>query len=91
MCKKHPDVKKFGGKIEMNDLDADPIVMFQHKYYLPLALIFGFAVPIWIACLMGESFNVAWNGHIFRYLVGLHLVWMINSAAHLWGSKPYDK
>lgn len=91
MAKKHPDVKKFGGRIEMEDLEADPIVMFQHKYYLPLALVFGFALPIYVTCFFGEHFYVAWNGHIFRYLLGLHLVWMINSAAHLWGYKPYDK
>lgn len=29
MCKKHPDVKKFGARIDMSDLEADPIVMFQ--------------------------------------------------------------
>lgn len=91
MCKKHPDVKKFGAKVEMSDLEADGIVMFQHKYYLPLAIIFGFALPIWFGCLLGEPFNVSWHGHIFRYVMGLHLVWLINSGAHLWGYKPFDK
>jgi stearoyl-CoA desaturase (Delta-9 desaturase) len=91
MCKKHPDVKKFGARVDMSDLEADPIVMFQHKYYLPLAIVFGFVLPISYACYLGEFFYVAWNGHIFRYLMGLHLVWMINSAAHLWGYKPFDK
>jgi stearoyl-CoA desaturase (Delta-9 desaturase) len=91
MCKKHPDVKKFGARVDMSDLENDPFVMFQHKYYLPLVLILGFIAPIWLACYMGEFFHVAFTGHIFRYLVGLHLVWMINSGAHLWGYKPYDK
>jgi stearoyl-CoA desaturase (Delta-9 desaturase) len=91
MCKKHPDVKKFGGRIDMSDLEADPIVMFQHKYYLPLALIFGFVLPISFVCYLGESFAVVWNGHILRYMIGLHIVWMVNSVAHIWGSKPYDK
>lgn len=91
MCKKHPDVRKFGARIDLSDLEADPIVMFQHKYYVPLAVVFGFVLQIWFACSIGESFNVAWNGHIFRYLLGLHIVWMINSAAHLWGFKPFGK
>ena len=92
MCKKHPDVKKFGSRVEMSDLEADPFVMFQHKYYAPLALVLGFVLPIGFCCyFFGENFNVAFHGHIFRYLTGLHLVWMINSAAHLWGYKPYDK
>jgi stearoyl-CoA desaturase (Delta-9 desaturase) len=91
MCKKHPDVKKFGGRIDMSDLEADPIVMFQHKYYLPLALIFGFVLPVWFVCYLGESFVVVWNGHLLRYMIGLHIVWMVNSVAHIWGSKPYEK
>jgi stearoyl-CoA desaturase (Delta-9 desaturase) len=91
MCKKHPDVKKFGSRIDMSDLEADPFVMFQHKYYLPLAIILGFIVPQWLACYFGEPFHTVWYGHITRYLIGLHLVWLINSGAHLWGYKPFDK
>ncbi|KAL7023170.1 hypothetical protein ACKWTF_012511 [Chironomus riparius] len=91
MCKKHPDVKKFGAKIDMSDLETDPLVMFQHKYYFILALIFGFIIPIYITCLLGESFHIVWYGHIFRYMLGLNLVWCINSVAHFWGTKPYDK
>lgn len=32
MVKKHPDVKRVGGTIDMSDLERDPIVMFQKKY-----------------------------------------------------------
>lgn len=31
MCKKHPDVKKFGAKVNMTDLESDPLLAFQHK------------------------------------------------------------
>jgi stearoyl-CoA desaturase (Delta-9 desaturase) len=31
MCKKHPDVKTFGGKIDMSDLLSDPVLQFQRK------------------------------------------------------------
>lgn len=31
MCKKHPDVKRFGAKIEMNDLTSDRLLRFQQK------------------------------------------------------------
>lgn len=48
-------------------------------------------VPVLASMAMGEYFNVAWNGNIYRYLLGLHIVWMVNSVAHLWGPKPYDK
>jgi stearoyl-CoA desaturase (delta-9 desaturase) len=91
MCKKHPEVKKFGSRIDMGDLEADHLVMFQHKYYLPLAIIIGFVLPMWFACFMGESFHVVYYGHIFRYVLGLNLVWMINSVAHIWGYRPFDE
>ena len=32
MCKKHPDVKKFGAKVNMTDLESDPLLAFQHKW-----------------------------------------------------------
>lgn len=33
MCKKHPDVAKFGSKIDMSDLTSVPMLALQHKYY----------------------------------------------------------
>lgn len=32
MSKKHPDVFKYGKKIDMTDLTSDPVLRFQHKY-----------------------------------------------------------
>lgn len=26
-----------------------------------------------------------------RYCVSLHVTWLVNSAAHLWGNQPYDR
>lgn len=31
LVRKHPDVKKKGKAIDMSDLNADPLVMFQRK------------------------------------------------------------
>lgn len=31
MCRKHPDVKKFGAKIDMSDVESDPVCQFQRK------------------------------------------------------------
>lgn len=61
------------------------------RHYIPLAIFFTMGVPVLLSMAMGEYFNVAWNGNIYRYLLGLHIVWMVNSVAHLWGPKPYDK
>lgn len=31
MCKKHPDVHKYGKKVDMSDLTNDPVFLFQQK------------------------------------------------------------
>jgi fatty-acid desaturase len=32
MCQKHPHVKKFGSRIDMSDVESDPVLQFQRKY-----------------------------------------------------------
>jgi stearoyl-CoA desaturase (Delta-9 desaturase) len=56
-----------------------------------MALFLNFILPVFLVWYCGESFTVAWNGNIFRYLLGLHLVWCINSVCHIWGHRPFDK
>lgn len=34
LCKKHPDIMEKGKGIDMSDLKANPIVMFQHRYII---------------------------------------------------------
>lgn len=31
MCRKHPDVKKFGAKVDMSDVESDPICQWQRE------------------------------------------------------------
>jgi len=91
VCKKHPDVKKFGAKVEMDDLEADPIVMLQHKYMVPLSLTLNLAIPLALSLFYGESFVVLFYKNAGRLTVMLHLTWCINSVAHMWGNRPYDR
>lgn len=28
---------------------------------------------------------------VLRYVLMLHGTWLVNSAAHMWGNRPYDK
>jgi stearoyl-CoA desaturase (delta-9 desaturase) len=28
---------------------------------------------------------------VVRYVLGLNFTWLVNSAAHIWGKKPYDR
>ncbi|XP_061388161.1 acyl-CoA Delta-9 desaturase-like [Musca vetustissima] len=93
MVKKHPDVKTKGQTVDMSDLEKNPIVMFQHKYYIPLMLSFTFLLPTVIPVIWwGESVKNAWFVcAVMRWYFVLHSTWCINSVCHLFGNKPYDK
>lgn len=93
MCKKHPDVKQKGKQIDMSDLEADPVVMFQKKYYFFIMPICCFVLPaLFPYYYLGSSLKVCFFvGSMFRYCLSLHGTWLVNSAAHFYGMKPYDK
>jgi len=92
MVRKHPAVKKAGTTIDMSDLESDPLVMFQHKNYMSCFWTIGFILPTLIPNLLwGESLTTAYFMAVVRYVLILHFTWLVNSAAHMFGMKPYDK
>lgn len=55
--------------------------------------MFCFVIPTYMACyLLDESLTNSWYVvAIFRYVASLNGTWLVNSWAHIWGTKPYDK
>ncbi|XP_021963229.1 acyl-CoA desaturase [Folsomia candida] len=91
MVRKHPDVIRKGATVDMSDLENDPVVSFQRRHYLPLITIIAFILPTVIVAWSGETWLNSWLLTMFRYILALHLTWLVNSAAHLYGMRPYDK
>ncbi|XP_016979133.1 acyl-CoA Delta-9 desaturase-like [Drosophila rhopaloa] len=93
LCKKHPEVKAKGKGVDLSDLRADPILMFQKKYYMLLMPIACFIIPTAVPMYFwGESFMNAWFvATMFRWCFILNVTWLVNSAAHKFGGRPYDK
>src|SRR5882724_7455711 len=93
LCRKHPDVLEKGKIVDMSDLWADPIVRFQRRFYIPLVvLIRGFIFTGLIGChWMGQSLWYSLCANAWCYIVTLHHTWLVNSAAHIYGTRPYDK
>jgi len=91
--KKHPQVIEKGKEIDVRDILADPVVYWQKRFYFPLILLVCFTFPTWLPMYMfGESFlNAFFVCAMFRYCFTLNVTWLVNSAAHLWGMKPYDQ
>ena len=71
------------------DLQRDPMVMFQHRYYVPLAVGLNFALPLAIGFAVGDPLGVFLLAGLLRLVVNHHFTFFINSLAHMWGSQPY--
>ncbi|XP_076238890.1 acyl-CoA Delta-9 desaturase-like [Calliopsis andreniformis] len=92
MVRKHPDVTKKGANIDLSDLEQDPVVVWQRKYYSILMPLICFIIPTWIPVYFwNERLLIAWYTTMLRYGITLNVTWLVNSAAHIWGMKPYDK
>lgn len=93
LCKKHPDVKAKGMGMDLSDLRADKVLMFQKKYYMLLMPFACFIIPTIIPMYYwNESFLNTWFvATMFRWCFILNVTWLVNSAAHKFGGKPYDK
>ncbi|XP_024893237.1 (11Z)-hexadec-11-enoyl-CoA conjugase-like [Temnothorax curvispinosus] len=92
LIRKHPDVASKGATIDCSDLEQDPIVVFQKKWYIYLMPLCCFIIPTsvpWWA--WNESLWCSWHLVICRYCINLNGTWSVNSVAHMWGMKPYDK
>jgi len=92
LVRKHPQVIKEGKTIDMSDLAKDQIVMFQHRHYIPCFLVAGFVLPTLIPWLFwDEPILNSYLLSVVRYVAVLHFTWLVNSAAHFYGMKPYDQ
>nr|XP_020037739.1 acyl-CoA desaturase [Castor canadensis] len=93
LVRKHPAVKEKGGLLDMSDLKAEKLVMFQRRYYKPALLLMCFVLPTLVPWYCwGETFpHSLFVATLLRYAVVLNATWLVNSAAHLYGYRPYDK
>ncbi|KAE9109434.1 hypothetical protein PF010_g11546 [Phytophthora fragariae] len=91
MVRKHKNVRAAGKKLDFSDLLADPVVTFQMRHYLKTVLLMCYVVPTAMGYYMGDAWAGFWVGGIFRHVWVLHTTWMVNSVAHFFGYKPYDR
>ena len=77
----------------VNDLKRDPLVMWQHRWCIPMAFVVGFGVPALLGYL--------WNGPggalggfllagVLRVFAVQHSTFFINSLCHTVGQRPYS-
>jgi stearoyl-CoA desaturase (delta-9 desaturase) len=72
-------------------LRKDPVVMWQHRYYVPI-VVSGLTFPFVIGLING-----GWTGGlgcfllagVLRTVLVLNSTFTINSLCHIWGSQPH--
>ena len=71
------------------DLTADPLVRLQHRFYMPIAIMMGFGLPLAVGVAIGHPWGcLLWAG-VIRIVVGHHSTFLVNSLAHTLGKRPY--
>lgn len=93
MLKKHPDVFRMGKKLNHKDLDDEPLITWQKKLYVPLFILISIVMPtlvpyyVWNEDLIISFFMSA----VLRTVVVVHHLFTVNSIAHIWGLRPYNR
>lgn len=93
MCSKvHPILYEKASKVNFDNLNNDPILIFQHKYQHILELTFAIFIPIFLPMYLYDEYLL----YSFVYSISrIHLTQnttaLVNSAAHMFGDKPYKQ
>jgi stearoyl-CoA desaturase (delta-9 desaturase) len=75
---------------DIDDLVAQPSLRFQHRNYELVAALSSFVFPMVLGALWGDLLGGLLVAGALRTVVLLHITYLINSAAHTVGSRPYD-
>jgi stearoyl-CoA desaturase (delta-9 desaturase) len=76
----------------VKDLSASPALRVA-SYLFPVWVGLGLVLPAVLGGVITGSWGGVWTGLIWGGLVRLflvqHVTWSVNSACHLWGTRPY--
>jgi stearoyl-CoA desaturase (Delta-9 desaturase) len=78
------DPKPFG-----RDFEKDEMILFQHKYYLPIALTATFGLPTLIGWAFGSALGGFAVAGLLRLAILHHTTFFINSLCHTVGRQTY--
>jgi stearoyl-CoA desaturase (delta-9 desaturase) len=87
MLRDHPASRENFSNVP--DLERDPVVAFQHRHYVPLAIGMNLLPPIVAGLLLGDFLGHLLLAGFLRLVVNHHVTFFINSLAHIWGRQPY--
>jgi stearoyl-CoA desaturase (Delta-9 desaturase) len=80
------------GEIDLSvvpDLQKDPVVAWQHRWYWTLVWVTNLGVPLFLGWLTGDMLGMFLLAGVARLVLNHHVTFFINSLAHMWGRQPY--
>lgn len=72
------------------DLWKDPILRWQHRHPVLIGTVFNLATTVVLGLLTGRMLGMFVFALLLRLVLTQHFTFLINSAAHMWGSQPYS-
>ncbi|HEX4389162.1 MAG TPA: fatty acid desaturase [Steroidobacteraceae bacterium] len=73
------------------DLKRDPLLAFQHRFYVPLAVGLNVGLPILAGLIFHDVWGMLILAGVLRLVWSHHVTFFINSLAHMWGRQPYTE
>jgi len=73
------------------DLERDPLLVFQNRHYLAIALVLNFGLTFAAGLLVGDFWGTFILAGLLRVVISHHFTFLINSLAHMWGTRPYTE
>ena len=73
------------------DLKRDPLLVFQHRYYVALAVGLNVGLPILAGLIFHDVWGMLILAGVLRLVWSHHVTFFINSLAHMWGRQPYTE
>jgi stearoyl-CoA desaturase (delta-9 desaturase) len=72
------------------DLLQDPLVRWQHRYYVPLAIFVGGGLPLLIGYFLDNALGCFLLAGVTRTVIVHHSTFLINSLCHFMGKQTYS-
>ncbi|KAF9892705.1 hypothetical protein FE257_001107 [Aspergillus nanangensis] len=78
-------------EVDMSDLDNDPVVVWQDRWYYPLSVFMCCGLPVILPGVVWGD----WHGGVYwawlcRMVVAHHSTFAVNSLAHWSGKQPFS-
>jgi stearoyl-CoA desaturase (delta-9 desaturase) len=74
----------------VQDLKRDPLVVFQDRYYIFIAIFMCVILPMIIGATYDHTMGCLLLAGLLRLVLNHHLTFFINSLAHIWGRQKYS-